>query len=236
MKRLTTSLIILCFFFAFNSYSQENIIKTGLTNAFFGDFNLSFERLINDRSSFQIKAGYLNPMASFILTEKVITPDGYTFQEGKGGFHASVEYRFYLMDEKTMEGLYLAPFLRHFNQRILYTDMIDGDNFNVDMKASNFGFGAQLGYQWIINDSFILDFYFLGLSLDHYTGNLNYTLNQPRTGFNYASITDNIDKSFEDYKFMANNLTHNVSTTQDKVKIPFFFPGFRFGLNLGIAF
>jgi hypothetical protein len=236
MKRLTFTLIILCSLFAISAYSQENIIKTGITNAFFGDFNLSYERIINDKNSIQVKAGYFNPMTSFITSENWITPNEYTFVNDKGGFHTSVEYRFYLAEGKSMQGFYLAPFIRHFNQRVLFTDMIDGDKFNVDLRALNFGIGAQLGYQMIIKDWFTLDFYFMGLSLDHYTGKFKYTLYQPRSGFNYASITDNIDKTFEDYKFLSNNLTHHVKTTQDDVKVPFFLPGIRIGISAGIAF
>jgi hypothetical protein len=236
MKQITYILIFLCCLFAVSASSQENMIKTGFSNAFFGDFNLSYERLINEKSSLQVKVGYFNPMASFITSENWITPNEYTFVDDKGGFQTSFEYRFYLTQGKIMEGFYLAPFVRHFNQRVLYTDMIDGDKFNVDLRALNFGIGAQLGYQLIISDWFTLDFYFMGLSLDHYTGKFKYTLNQPRTGFDYNSITDNIDKTFEDYKFLSNNLTHNVKTTQDDVKVPFFFPGIRIGISAGIAF
>jgi hypothetical protein len=236
MKRLAFTLIILSSLFVGNAFSQDNIIKTGLTNAFFGDFNLSYERFINDRSSIQVKAGFFNPMTSFITNENWITPNEYTFVDDKGGFHTSVEYRFYLTENKSLQGFYLAPFIRHFNQRVLFTDMIDGDKFNVDLKALNFGIGAQLGYQLIINDWFTIDFNFMGLSLDHYTGNLKYTLNQPRSGFNYSSITDNIDKTFEDYKFLSRNMTHHVKSTQDDVKVPFFFPGIRIGISAGIAF
>lgn len=229
------TLILTCIF-SLNAIAQENILKTGISNALFGDFNLSYERMVNEKSAVQFKIGYFNPMVSFTLSEKVITPEGYVFMEDKGGFHTSFEYRFYLQEGKTMQGFYLAPFVRHFNQRVKYTDMIDGDKFNVDVKALNFGIGAQLGYQIIIHEAFTLDFYFLGLSLDHYSGTLNYTLSQPRSGFNYASITDNIDDTFEDYGFLSKNLKHNVQTDRDNVKVPFFFPGIRIGISAGIAF
>lgn len=236
MKRIFLLLAFACSLTCMKANAQENIIKTGITNAFFGDFNLSYERLITDVSSLHFKIGYFNPMASFTLSEKVITPDEYTFIKDKGGFHTSLEYRFYLSGEKTLQGFYLAPFLRHFNQKVHYTDMIDGDKFNVNARMLNFGLGAQMGYQLILAKGLTFDFYFLGLSLDRYAGKLEYKLAQPRSGFNYSSITDNIDQTLEDYHFIAKNTTHHVKTDRDDVKFPFFLPGIRIGVSAGYAF
>jgi len=223
-------------FIAVNVFSQENFIKTGITNPFLGDFNLSYERIIGEKSSIQVKAGYLNPRISLFISENTITPNQYTFIDDKGGFHASVEYRFYLSKTKSYQGLYLAPFIRHFNQKLLYTDEIRGDIFNVDLKVNNFGIGAQLGYQIIINEIFTLDFYFLGLSLDNYNGKMKYTLDQPRTGFDYSTITSDIDQSFEDYNFLKDKLEHTIKPDRNDTRIPFIYPGIRIGISAGIAF
>ena len=236
MERKYILSVVVIFVSVIIGFAQENVIKTGLTNALFGDFNLSYERVINENNSLQVKAGYLNPMVSFTISEKLVTPGDYTFVEGKGGFHISAEYRFYLKKGMALKGLYLAPFIRHFNQRLLYTDIISSDLFDVDLKAINFGVGGQIGYQLIINDALTFDFCFIGLSLDHYNGNLKYTLHQPRTGFSYASITDDIDQSLNDYSFLINNRKHYVKADRDDVKIPFFFPGIRIGVSAGIAF
>jgi len=236
MKRHLLLLVAITMMITLKAGAQDNIIKTGITNAFFGDFNLSYERLITEVSSLNFKIGYFNPMASFTLSEKAITPDEYTFVDAKGGFHTSLEYRFFLTGEKKLQGFYLGPFLRHFNQKVFYTDMIDGDKFNVDARMLNFGLGAQLGYQLMVGKGFTFDFYFLGLGLDRYAGTLKYTLAQPRSGFNYASITDNIDDTFEDYHFLSKNMTHHVKTDRDEVKFPFFLPGIRIGISAGYAF
>jgi hypothetical protein len=237
MKQWSLILFTLVIFLTESVSAQENVLKTGITNAFFGDFNLSYERVINEKSSIQARVGYLNFMSSFTVSEDWITPEALTLQKDKGGFHASVEYRFYLSkNENSPRGLYLAPFFRHFNQRLLYTDEIDNDMFDVDVKVSNFGLGGQFGYQLIINDVFTLDFYCMGMSLDHYLGKIKYTLQQPRTGFDYHSITDDVDSGFDDIKYLQKKLEHDPQKDFHNSRLPFFAPGIRIGVSAGFAF
>ena len=65
---------------------------------------------------------------------------------------------------------------------------------------------------------------------------MKYELQQPITGFNYSSITDDITHVFSDVNYLENRLEHTVSNKNHITKLPFLFPGFRIGINVGVAF
>ena len=217
-------------------HAQENTIKTGLTDAVLGHFNLNYERVINEKQSLAIKVGYWKPTVSPLITEDLLTPSAYTMQDEKGGILASMEYRFYMGRNKAPQGLYIAPYLRYINQAAMYTDEIDANLFNVDTHLNTLGVGAQIGYQVIIGDAFTLDFFFFGAGVDHYNTKLVYTLQQPQSGFDYSTITDDVSAVFEDINYLHSRLKNKVNTDNLTTKLPFLFPGFRMGISMGVAF
>ncbi len=216
--------------------AQQNIIKTGITDVLSGHFNLSYERSLNEKQSATLKIGYWKATISPFVSEETITPEAYTFQEAGGGFNASAEYRFYLGASSTLRGLYIAPYFRYFSQAVLFTDEIDTRLFDVHSSLNTSGIGAQIGYQLIVNNAFTVDFYFFGAGVDQYNVKLKYSLQQPQAGFDYNSITDDVSEVFEDINYLESRLEHHVSNDKLISKIPFLFPGFRIGINVGYAF
>lgn len=236
MFRIKNLLTIAVLIASSTLFAQENAIKVGLTDALLGNFNLSYERVLNDKNSIQFKIGYWQPSMSPFIKDETITPDAYNLQDSKGGIGTSIEYKFYLSDRNTLQGLYLAPYLRYFNQAALFTDEIDGDLFDVDTRINTIGLGAQIGYQLIIDEIFTIDFYFFGAGLDKYNLKLKYELQQPQTGFDYNTITDDVSEVFEDINYLESRLEHEVNTDDLTSKLPFLFPGFRIGISVGVAF
>jgi len=230
------SLSILLLFISSIVFSQENSIKSGFTDALTGHFNLSYERAVNAKSSVAFKIGYWQPTASPLISKNTITPEAYEIIDAKGGINTSVEYRFYMGGNMAPDGFYVAPYFRFFNQAALYTDEIDGDLFDVDMKLNTFGLGAQIGYQLIVEGGFTMDFYFFGGGVDRYNLNLDYRLQQPQAGFDYSTITDDVGDVFEDINYLDSRLEHEVNDTNLLSKLPFLFPGFRIGINVGYSF
>lgn len=142
-------------------FSQDNVVKTGATDMLTGHFNLSWERMINEKSSIQFRAGYWNPAKGLVIGEEMITPEAYTLQKSNGGINLSLEYRFYLSRRPAPQGFYVAPYIRSINQEALYEDQVDNRLFDVDTRLNSLGAGAQIGYQFIFKEIVSLDFYFL---------------------------------------------------------------------------
>jgi hypothetical protein len=216
--------------------AQDNIVKAGLSGAFLGDINFGFEKMMSDNSSLHFKIGYLDPLLSPLIPEKAFTPKAYNLLEGKGGISTSLEYRFYVSNKRGLQGFYIAPYLRYFNQDMLFDDEIEGYIFTVDTKINTFGLGGQLGYQWIFNEIFALDLFFFGTGLDFYKGEIKYELSPEPPGFNYGMVTPHVDDVFKDIGFLYKKLEHEVNPGNHTSKLPFIFPGFRMGISVGIAF
>jgi hypothetical protein len=236
MNKFAPGITFFLIIFISNAFGQTNVVKAGFSDAFLGNFNLAYERMLNSNHSLQIKIGYLNPVASPFFTEEAITPEAYSFIQENGGMSASIEYRFYISEKLSAEGFYIAPYLRWFNQFVDFEDEIEARFYTVNTKLNTVGLGAQLGYQWIIGEMFTLDFHFLGIGLDHYMAQLKYTVDPKPAGFDYSEVTPHIDAVFSDIIYLKNKLKHEVNEDNHTSKLPFFFPGFRMGISLGIAF
>lgn len=236
MFKLKLFTVILLLIPGWTILAQENSIKAGLSGSLLGDFNLAYERMLNSNQSLQIKVGYLNPVKSPFFTEKTITPEAYHFIQENGGMSVSFEYRFYISEKLSAEGFYIAPYLRYFNQIVDYEDEIESHVYSVNTKVNTVGMGAQLGYQWILGEMFTVDFHFLGIGVDYYMADLKYTIDPKPEGFDYSSVTPHIENVFSDFIYLKNRLKHEVNEDNHTSKLPFFFPGIRMGISLGIAF
>ncbi len=236
MLRLKNYLLIFLIFAGVTVIAQSNVIKAGLTGPFVGDINIGFEQKINDRSSLQLKFGYLDLTMSPLIPEEAFTPRAYNLLEANGGINTSIEYRIYASKKRKLQGFYIAPYLRYLNQKMLFDDEIEGHKFSVDSKLSTIGIGGQLGYQWIFNEILSLDFFFFGTGLDFYKTILKYELDPQPSGFDYSMVTPHVDDVFEDIDYLHQNLTHTINDDNHTSELPFVFPGFRAGLSVGVAF
>jgi len=217
-------------------FAQENSLKTSLTDALLGHFNLSYERALTEKGALAVKFGYWQPTSSLLMNKKAFTPEAYNLQQSDGGFNVSVEYRLYLSTKSALNGFYVAPYLRFFNQSGLFEDEIDSRLFDVNVKLNTFGLGAQIGYQWVFNEAFTLDLYFFGAGVDRYGTKIKYTLKQPDANFDYSTITNDVNEVFKNINYLESKLEHEVSNDNHLSKLPFLFPGFRLGMNVGYSF
>lgn len=217
-------------------FAQNNTIKVGFSDAFLGNYNLSYEKVLTDNNSIQLKIGYMEPTNSPFISENTITPEAYILKETTGGLNASFEYRFYVLKQEIPHGFYIAPYLRCLNQSMVYIDEIDDRIYDVDSRLRTLGLGVQLGYQIVLNELFTFDFYFFGAGVDHHTIGLEYQLKEPQPGFDYGTIKDDVSQVFEDINYLEERLTHTVNEDNLTSKLPFLFPGFRLGMSVGVAF
>jgi hypothetical protein len=233
MKRL---LIVAFILIASEGFSQENVIKLGLANTIYGDYSLSYERMINSNNSVTLKVGYLQPTSSLFIEPVNFSTDEFSVKSVDGGFHSSVEYRFYFGKSKAPQGFYVAPYARYGQINGVYTDMARGTQFDVSSTGSMFGVGAQLGAQWLINDLISIDFSFFGAGIERYCAKLKYTTSD-HSDYDYNNITGDIKNYVEEINYLAKRLTLDVNNPTNMVaKLPFLFPGFRFSISIGVAF
>jgi len=233
-KRINLAIMLLLTVMIVNA--QENAIKAGFTGPLMGDLNIGYERAVTQNSSLNIKLGYFDLLMSPFISENTLTPKAYNMLEAKGGFTASLEYRFYLSKKKGIQGFYVAPYLRYVSQDMVFDDDIEGYLFTVGTKVNLMGVGGQLGYQWIFNDWFTFDLFFFGTGIDYYNADINYVLDPQPAGFNYSMVTAHVDDVFVDYKYLHKKITHEVNEDNHVSKLPFLFPGVRIGASIGIAF
>jgi len=220
--------------------AQNNVIKTGLPNILYGEYQLGYERMINSSQSMQLKAGYFQPVSSFLIDKDLFRfTDQYSIKGVDGGFQTSLEYRFYMGENQGPKGLYLAPYARLAQLYMGYTDVIDNLEFDVSTRFTLAGVGAQVGYQWLINDRFCIDFNFFGAGIDFWVPRITYS----REGYSsYQNIEPDIREALEvsdDVKKFFNpskRLATKVNPDNLVARIPFVLPGFRIGLSVGYAF
>jgi hypothetical protein len=138
MKKTMLISGILCLI-AFNLFAQENAIKINPLSAILATGNISYERVVGDKQSFQL-GGYYT---------------GVKFSSTKiTGYGVTPEYRFYLGKE-ALNSFYAAPYMRY--QSISFKET----EFDSKATLSTFGGGLVIGRQWLIGESFTIDL-FLG--------------------------------------------------------------------------
>jgi len=145
MKKLTIlSIIILSFG---NLSAQKNVIKVNLISPLSRTGSFFYERIIADRTTFQLGFYYTDFFIKSTSTKGSITTTNTT---KFSGFGITPEFRFY-SSEETFTGFYIAPFLRYQNLSIT-------DNNNKATLAT-YGAGLLIGKQWLYRDRITLDLF-----------------------------------------------------------------------------
>ncbi len=129
-------LLLVCFLgFTSMASAQDNIIKVQPLGLAFGTLNATYERVLNDQSSFLASAS-----ARFSLFGVDVTLIGV----GAG-------WRYYLTNKRTdvPKGLYVNP-----QVGFSFGSVNEGD---LDNSFTTFGIGAEIGYQWVWDSGVVLD-------------------------------------------------------------------------------
>ncbi len=134
MKKLVISLVF--FAFALSINAQSNVIKTNPLGLAFGNFNVTYERVISSSSSILLEGQYMYKLLGIKVN--------------LGGL--GVGYRYYITHVKkpVPSGFYINP-------QASFSFGSVTDNADVMVSANTFGIGAELGYQWAWESGFVLD-------------------------------------------------------------------------------
>jgi len=154
----------------------KNTIKYNITNPFIFGKNvhiLGYERILNKHRSISINAGTTSLPKFTGLSSDSISVIG---SNKNAGFHAAIEYRFYLGKENKYNaprGVYLAPYysfnsFQKQNTWSLNTSNHVG-NVTTDISLNTHTLGAELGYQFVLWNRLSLDFVLMGPGVAAYT-------------------------------------------------------------------
>jgi hypothetical protein len=234
MKFVLPSLLLLCVLFTSNSYAQKNIIKWRPAALLWNNIDFSYERVLNDKSSFAVKAGGMVPLdltsafnsnkASF--QQSGYSLGGYTMTKGiMGGFSILPEYRYYTAAEAP-NGFYVAPYLKFWRAGISATATNDTTTSASTLNTSIniIGVGVGIGYQWVIGDAFTVDWNFVGLGVDAYIFNVNIT------GVDANGTADQIREQF------PGTTVTTSGNSVDLTSSPLFNLGFKSNFSIGYMF
>lgn len=235
-------LLTLCFLLlALSSLSlgQKVAVKANLGAFVLRNFPVSAEYRTGERMSANLQVGYLIPRDITALLE--ISTDTDLPEIQLRGFSLMPEYRFYLAPFKTSEylsGFYLAPLIRYQHYQLETGFRIDSLDLGVELAGawSLIRPGAQIGFQWVLGDHFVIDWFLLGITA-------NFTRLQGQIGTDRPVIdVDQLEQAFEDrlgelplgLDFASLGLQGQVqsfSASTRNVGV-----GFRTGISLGVAF
>ena len=144
MKKLFISLALLCV--VMGSGAQTNIIKTNPIGFAYGNFNATYEKVLNSSSSLVFKGKYNYNL--FLMDEiyKVIGLEDVK----SGGVGLGYRYYFTHLKKEVPTGFYINP------QASFSFGSAKVDNSSKE-SLSILGLGAEIGYQFVWSSGFTLD-------------------------------------------------------------------------------
>jgi hypothetical protein len=138
LKFLFAVIVLMPLTYNASSAQNRNVVKLDLISPFTGGIQLSFERALNERRSFQITSSFVSKGAAGYNTTRA--------------FAIQPEYRFYVSNwVEAPTGVFVGPSLSYMNAKQSYF----GNLATISMNA--LGAGASIGYQHIIRERISLE-------------------------------------------------------------------------------
>lgn len=231
---------------AFAANAQQNVAKIGVGSILNSTINLEYERVINDKSSVlgEIGIGIPANIGDAVFGASGVdgsTAEGINVTEGKvSSFYFVGEYRYYTKGDGA-RGFYVAPYLKLANYSFditgQYNNTANGiSNIPAEINTNMFvaALGAGIGYQWLINDKFAINWNIVGIGASLNTVKAEFTADDNDVFEEWEtevrSFLDDIQGG-ENIDITADDLTKTIEG-----KGGFIFPNVRIGLSLGYAF
>jgi hypothetical protein len=126
-----------------NSSSKQNTIKINPVNPFFGQYQLAYERMLNDKISIQLEGGFIS------RTQKSVV---YDVKSEKSGFIAMPAFRYYFYRQSDDEPMFY--FSANYRFRQLRERFTDNEYYTYSHHYSRYynGLGVTIGGQYYIFD------------------------------------------------------------------------------------
>ena len=237
-------LLILLFFLCQFAFAQDKeydpvvTVKWAPTGLLVGNVAIQGEYSFNQKSSLTAKIGVpigKNYHSKFHGKEMDINMKTYSFMAG---------YRRYISKRK-MSGFYYEPYFKYVHQTAGGLGETTLDNQPVTLNFTNtysaFGFGVQLGTQFIIRKRFVLDLFFLGPEIN--SANNNFRAVDPEGSESWTNIEasqaeNDIRNFLGQFPFIKNRVAVKVDKPNKSVNADFngWIAGLRCGFSIGYAF
>jgi hypothetical protein len=213
----------------------KNTIKINLTSfVLYNGFQLNYERILSKKSSITVWGGPVQfPMPTIIANSSLNLDKN----KVKSGYTFGADYRFYLASENKYaapHGVYLAPYFSfyHFNNQRTGRDTANGNAIGLSTTMDFLNLGAQLGYQFVIKNRFVIDCVLLGPAVSSYyfslqlKGDLSGDHNE-----NVQKILEALKDKYPLFKDLANGGKISTSGISN-----FWSVGFRYAIHIGYRF
>lgn len=217
--------------------AQENVLKVDLFSSAFGNYNLSYERVVNKTQAFNLNLSLMPEQDLFKFGARAFdTYSEIEIANQISGYSVSPEYRFYFgkNNPNSPRGFYLAPYIRASDYKIMLHDTFEDHNTQVDVDLFTTGFGVQLGAHWIFSDTYSLDLQFFGTGVDRHHLKLDYSTKEQ--GVNFKRYGASVEENNADLIFFGSRMKTDTGDDYIKATSTTFLPAGRGRLTFGIAF
>lgn len=212
-----------------NAY--KNIVKLNLPNLAFKNISLNYERILSDRNSASLTAGYSIPGSAPSLLSDALSDMPST--DDFSGFSVTGDYRIYSKKKGAPRGFYYAPFAKYVNYKYLFENTIADNLSTANSALTTYGVGIQIGTQWVIKDRFVIDWGILGVSVQQYNVTSTFTSMED---INFDEIRASLEADIEDIGLFRTAIEFTSGDDFLKANLPFLFGGLRSYLSIGMQF
>lgn len=225
--------------------AQNHVVKLGIPSLLYGRANLNYEFVLNEKSSVNLRAGIQFPrnfpLGALDLENEA---DDFRFNSGKWtSYGVMPSYRIYFgKNNPAPHGFYVSPYLS-YNKNGFNFDMDYDDGpqteipANIKIGYSGIGGGVMIGNQWVINESFVIDFNYFGIGYGLQTISMKFSSSDPNV--DYEQLKDDLEDELEETNNTGgvNNIS-KVEALDDGIKIKAGAPSpqIRFSFSLGYMF
>ena len=137
LKEMKKSIYSVLVILLMANFVNAQIVKTNPLGLAFGNINAKYEHVINDKQSVQVGAKYIYKFLIFEVN----------------GFGVDGEYRFFVMDKPSPNGLYVGPSLSFNYLKQKYNDFFEEAAYSI----TTLGVGGTIGFQWVTKGGFCID-------------------------------------------------------------------------------
>ncbi|MEY4884958.1 MAG: hypothetical protein RL151_267 [Bacteroidota bacterium] len=229
----------------------KNIIKTNLPGFALRNYNLTYERMLSKKTSFNLGFRTM-PSGPVLFKDRIISSiedagSGTNVDARKevesirmSNFAVTPEIRFYAGKKGYGHGFYFSLFYRYARHEIGNISVDYDNNAGTTSTAtltgsltSNTG-GFMLGSQWVMGKRVVLDWWILGPHFGVAKGTLTGTNSTPISTADQNSLQTEIEDVLAAVPFVKNVIDVNANGAKVSLSGPW--AGVRGGLSLGIRF